>query len=322
MMRMVFAVLALVSAIASTPTAVAQGWPERPVHFVVPYPPGGNADVVARILANALQAKLGQSFIVDNKSGGAGAIGALAVARSSPDGYTFFFTANGPLLFAPELMKEHPYAWNKDFESVAIVTSTPLVLVVSSKSTIQSFSDFLDRAHKVGEKMTFASAGMGSSNHLLGEFIQKQLKLKWTTVQYRGTAPAMSDLIGGQVDFSIDQVNTAGPFIKAGTVRPLAVSSARRWPTLPEVPTMVELGHPELTASTFTAIMAPLATPKAIVAKLNASLAEVLGVPAIRERVEALGSQIEMMSPEKSAAFLANESATWTPIVREVAAQQ
>jgi tripartite-type tricarboxylate transporter receptor subunit TctC len=163
---------------------------------------------------------------------------------------------------------------------------------------------------------------MGSSNHLLGEFMQRQMKLKWTTVQYRGTAPAMNDLIAGQVDFSIDQVNTAGPFIKAGTVRALAVSSEHRWPVLPDVATMAELGHPKIIASTFTALMAPAGTPKPIIAKLNASLAEVLREPAVRERLEALGSKIEMMSPQKSAAYLANESATWTPIVRELAAKQ
>lgn len=322
MMRLFFAVLALVGAFAGSAVAAEQSWPERPVHFVVPYPPGGNADVIGRILANALQQKLGQSFIVDNKSGGGGTIGALAVARSTPDGSTFFFTANGPLLFAPELVKEHPYVWSEVFEPVAVVSSTPLVLLVSSKSPVKDLKDFIDRARKTGEKMTFASAGMGSSNHLLGELMQKQLKLKWTTVQYRGTAPAMNDLIAGQVDFSIDQVNTAGPFIKAGTVRALAVSSEHRWPVLPDVPTMAELGHPKIMASTFTALVAPAGTPKPIIAKLNASLAEAVREPSVRERLEALGSKIEMMSPEKSAEFLANESATWTPIVRELAAKQ
>jgi tripartite-type tricarboxylate transporter receptor subunit TctC len=321
-MRLFVVLLSLVGVLAIPAAAAEQSWPERPVHFVVPYPPGGNADVIARILANALQQKFGQPFIVDNKSGGGGTIGALAVARSAPDGYTFFFTANGPLLFAPELVKEHPYSWDKDFEPVSIVSSTPLVLLVSSKSSARNLDGFIDSARKSGEKMTFASAGMGSSNHLLSELMQRQLNVKWTTVQYRGTAPAMNDLIAGQVDFSIDQVNTAAPFIKAGSVRALAVSSKQRWPVLPNVPTMAELGYPKLIASTFTALMAPVGAPKQIIAKLSGGLAEVVRKPAVRQHIEAIGSHIEVMSPQESATFLGAESATWTPIVRELATKQ
>jgi tripartite-type tricarboxylate transporter receptor subunit TctC len=319
-MRKVFAALCLIGAIACP--AAAENWPERAVHFVVPYPPGGNADVVGRILAQALQQKLGQPFIIDNKSGAGGAIGSLAVAHSAPDGYTFLFSANGPILFAPELVKGHPYLWNKDFETVAAVSFTPLVLLVAQTSPMKSLDQLLERARSRGDKMIFASAGMGSSNHLLGEYMQKQMSLKWTTVQYRGTAPAMTDLIGGQADFDIDQVSSATPFINAGTVRALAVSSDHRWPALPDVPTMAELGHPEFVASTFTAMMAPAGTPKTIVAKLNAALAEIGTDPSLRKRIEALGSEVRVMSPEKSADFLAKESSIWTPLVREVAAQQ
>jgi tripartite-type tricarboxylate transporter receptor subunit TctC len=150
----------------------------------------------------------------------------------------------------------------------------------------------------------------------------KQLNLEWTTVQYRGTAPAMNDLIGGHADFSIDQVNSASPFIKSGAVRALAVSSEHRWPALPDVPTMTELGYPKFVASTFTVVMAPAKTPKAVIAKLNASLAEVVRDPAVGQRIEALGSEINVLSPEKSTAFLAEESAKWTPVVRELAARQ
>jgi tripartite-type tricarboxylate transporter receptor subunit TctC len=278
--------------------------------------------VVGRILGQALQQKLGQPFIIDNKSGAGGAIGSLAVAHSAPDGYTFLFSANGPVLFAPELVKGHPYLWSKDFETVAAVSFTPLVLLVAQKSPVKTFDQFLEQAHSRGEKMIFASAGMGTSNHLLSEYMQKQMNLKWTTVQYRGTAPAMTDLIGGQADFDIDQVSSATSFIKAGTVRALAVSSDHRWPALPDVPTMAELGHPQFIASTFTAMMAPSGTPRDIVAKLNAALSEVAVDPLVRERIETLGSELRVMSPEQSTDFLTKESSIWTPIVREVAAQQ
>lgn len=318
-MRVLIAGFAVAGILAFPAVASAQGWPEHAVHFVVPYPPGGNADVVGRILAQALQDKLHQPFVVDNKSGAGGAIGGTAVAHSTPDGYTFLFSANGPILFAPDLVKEHPYSWNKDFETVATVSFTPLVLLVNKKSSDRTFKDFVGHAGKDTGKLIFASAGMGTSNHLLSEYMQRQMKLKWTTVQYRGTAPAMNDLIGGHADFTIDQVNSATPFVKSGTVRALAVSSEHRWPVLPDVPTMAELGHPKLVASTFTALMAPAGTPSTVVAKLNASLAEVAREPNVRKRIEALGSEIKVMSPVNSAAFLAQESSKWTPIVRELA---
>jgi tripartite-type tricarboxylate transporter receptor subunit TctC len=322
MMRTLFAVLALAGALAFPAASSAQSWPERPVRFIVPYPPGGNADLVGRVVAQALEQKLHQTFIIENKSGGGGVIAGQAVANSPPDGYTYFFTANGPILFAPELVKERPYSWNKDFETVATVSFTPLIVLINQKSPINSFKEFIEHAQAAGGKTNFASAGMGSSNHLLGEYMEKQLNLKWTTVQYRGTAPAMNDLIGGHADFSIDQVNSASPFIKSGAVRALAVSSEHRWPALPDVPTMTELGYPKFVASTFTVVMAPAQTPKAVIAKLNASLAEVVRDPAVSQRIEALGSEINVLSPEKSAAFLAEESAKWTPVVRELAARQ
>lgn len=321
MKRLLFAVLALAGALAC-PAASAQNWPERPVHFVVPYAPGGNADVVIRIIAQSLQQKLHQSFIIDNKGGAGGVIGALAVAHAAPDGYTFLFSANGPILFASDLVKEHPYAWNKDFETVATVSFTPLVVVVNNKSADKTFKDFIAHAKTADGKMISAQGGIGSSNDLLSEYMKRQLNLKWTTVQYRGTTPAVNDLIGGHADFTIDQVNSASPFVKAGTLRALAVSSDKRSPVLPDVPTMAELGYPKLVASTFTAMMAPAGTPKTIVTKLNAGLAEAVREPNVRQRIEALGSEINVMSPEKSAAFLAEESAKWTPIVRELAAHQ
>lgn len=322
MMRRLCVLLALASALACPAVAAAQDWPNRPVHFIVPYPPGGNADVVGRVLAQALQEKLHQPFIVDNKSGAGGIIGALAVAHAAADGYTFLFSANGPILFASDLVKEHPYKWNKDFETVATVSFTPLAVVVNPKSPDKTFKDFVAHAKKANGKMIFASGGMGSSNHLFGVYVERQLKLKWTTVQYRGTTPALNDLIGGHADFTIDQVNSSTPFVKGGTIRALAVSSANRWPALPDVPTMAELGYPKLIASTFTALMAPARTPQVVVAKLNHTLAEVVREPTVRQRIEALGSEINVMSPKRSAAFLADESAKWTPIVQELAAHK
>ena len=314
----VVAALALAGALAGQ--AAAASWPDRPVHFIVPYPPGGNADVIGRIVANGLQQKLGQSFIVDNRSGGAGVIGGIAAAHAAPDGYTFLYSANGPILFAPELVTPPPYLWNRDFETVAVVTVTPLVLLVGKNSAMKSLDDLFARSR--GGGVIFASGGMASSNHLLGVYMQEQLQFAWTTVHYRGTAPAMNDLIGGQADLAIDQVSSATPFIAAGTVRPLAVTSDHRWPALPEVPTMAELGHPDMMASTFTALMAPAGTPKEIVAKMNAAVSEVAGDDGVRRRIEGIGAEVLIMSAERSAEFMARESSVWIPVVREIAAHQ
>lgn len=305
-----------------TAPAAAGNWPERPVRFIVPYPPGGNADVIGRIVAGGLQEKLGQAVIVDNRSGGAGAVGGIAAAHAAPDGYTFLFSANGPILSAPELVSPHPYLWNRDFEPVAVVTRTPLVVLVGGNSPMKTFADLVERAGSGSYRVIFASGGMASSNHLLGLYMEHELHLAWTTVHYRGTAPALTDLIGGQADVEIDQVSSATPFVAAGSVRALAVTSEHRWPALPDVPTMAELGHPDMIASTFTAVMAPAGTPRQIIAKMNADMAEVVGEDTVRRTIEDIGAEIPMMSPQQSADFLTHESEVWIPMVRDIAAHQ
>jgi tripartite-type tricarboxylate transporter receptor subunit TctC len=316
------AVYALALAAALTGPAAAEHWPERPVRFIVPYPPGGNADVIGRILAHGLEPRLGQSIIVDNRSGGAGAIGAIAAAHAAPDGYTFLFSANGPILFAPELTTPHPYLWSRDFATVAVVTQTPLVVLVGGNSAITTLDDLVTRARSGAGKVILASGGMASSNHLFSEYMERQLHLQWTTVQYRGTTPALNDLISGQADVTVDQVSSTTPFIAAGTVRALAVTSDHRWPALAGVPTMPELGHPDMLASTFTAMMAPRGTSAEIVATMNAAVAQAVGDPTVRARIEAVGAEVVVTSTEQAEAYLAHESAVWTPIVRDIAARQ
>ena len=231
----------------------AADWPSRNVRLIVPYPPGGNADVVGRIVAHALQAKLGQPFVVENKAGAGGLIGAEAVATSAPDGYTFLLSANGPILYAPELAARKPYDWRKDFVPVGTMSLTSLVLVVHPSVPAKTLAEFVDLARREGDKLVFAAGGMGTSNHLFSELIQSQLHLKWTTAQYKGTAPAMNDLIGGHVQFSIDQVSASLPLIRDGRVRALAVSGSKRVPWLPDVPTFVEQGYANLVGYTFVA---------------------------------------------------------------------
>lgn len=317
-MKIILSILATLFTLGTPTLGKAQDWPKRTVRLIVPYPAGGNADVVARIVAQGLQDELHQAFIVENKAGAGGVIGANTVIHSTPDGYTLLISANGPILFAPELVDPRPYVWDKVFTPVSTVSLTPLVVLVNAKFPAQDFKDFLAFAQKKGDELTFGSGGLGTINHLFSELMQNRLKLKWTTVQYKGTAPAMTDLIGGHVQFSIDQVSSAEPFIKQGVVKALAVTGEHRSSTLPNVPTLTELGYPNLVGYTFTAVMAPIGTPKDIVTKLHASLVTVLKNEKVRRNIEQLGAVVGTMPPDDFKAFLEKESATWTPIVQQL----
>jgi tripartite-type tricarboxylate transporter receptor subunit TctC len=310
--------LAALLAIAFPASTQAQGWPDRPVRLVVPYPPGGNADVVCRIVAEAMQNRLRQPFVVVNKAGAGGVVGGSFVAAAEPDGYTFLFSANGPILFAPELVQPRPYDWHKAFTPVSTVSLTPLVLLVHPSVPAKNLKEFLDYARSQGKNLNFASGGLGTTNHLFCEHMQDRLKLNWTTVQYKGTAPAMNDLIGGHAQFGIDQVATAVPFVKGGIVRALAVTGEKRSPLLPDVPTLVELGYPDLMGYTFTALMAPAGTPKDIVAQVYANLDAIMKDPAVAEKIQKLGADVGTMSPDLFGIFLERESRTWIPIVRRL----
>ena len=317
-MKKIIPLLFAICALTLPVHAQTQTWPTRPVRLIVPYPAGGNADIVARIVANALQAKLHEAFIVENKAGAGGIVGAMAVIQAAPDGYTLLLSANGPILFAPELAPQRPYEWDKAFTPVSLVSVTPLVVVVNPSLPVQDFKQFVAFARKEGDKLTFAAGGLGTINHLFSEYVQSKLNLKWTTVQYKGTAPAMTDLMGGQVQFSIDQVSSAAPFIAQRAVRALGVTSERRLTVLPNVPTLVEQGYQDLIGNTFTAMMAPANTPTDVLAKLHAALDEAAQDPKFREDIQRLGSEVTTMTPQDSKTFLERESAVWTPIVRKL----
>jgi tripartite-type tricarboxylate transporter receptor subunit TctC len=317
-MKRIIVLLVAICALTLPVKAKAQGWPTRPVRLIVPYPAGGNADIVARIVANTLQTNLHQAFVVENKAGAGGIVGAMAVIQAAPDGYTLLLSANGPILFAPELAPERPYEWDKAFAPVSLVSVTPLVVVVNPSLPVQNFEQFVDYARQKGEELTFAGGGLGTINHLFSEYMQSKLNAKWTTVQYKGTAPAMTDLMGGQVQFSIDQVSSAAPYIQQGSVRALGVTSEHRVAILPNVPTLVEQGYKELVGNTFTAMMAPANTPHEVIVKLQTALVEAGKDPKFRDDIEHLGAEVTTMTPEDSKSFLERESAVWTPVVRKV----
>jgi tripartite-type tricarboxylate transporter receptor subunit TctC len=306
-------------ALASAPvTALAQAWPAKPIRLVVPYPPGGNVDVAARIVAPGLEKALGQTVIVENRAGAGGMIAAEHVARAAPDGYTFFFTANGPLLYSPITFGKSTYQWDRDFVPVSSVSFTPLVLQVNSKVPVRTFRQLLDLVEKQPDKVTMASPGAGTTNHLVSELLQARTGARWVTVHYKGNAPATQDLLAGQVQFNFDQVSVSLPYIKDGRLRALAVTTQKRVAALPEVPTLMELGVADFTAETFTGIVAPKGTPQPVLERLQAELTRVLADREVIGRFDQLGAEARAMTPDVFATYLRRQYDTWAPVIRKI----
>jgi tripartite-type tricarboxylate transporter receptor subunit TctC len=306
-----------VLAVILTGPAAAQNWPERPIKLVVPYPPGGNVDGAARIIADKLQTALGQPVVIDNKAGAGGLVGGEFVAKAEPDGYTLLLGANGPILFAPEMASRRAYQWRRDFAPITMVSLTPVVLQVHPSLAAKSVKEFFELVRKEPGKLTMSSPGAGTTNHLLSEMLQDKMGLSWLTVQYRGNAPATNDLIAGHVNFNFDQMSVALPFIKDGRTRALGVTGAKRTAWLPELPTFTEAGFPEIEVATFTGLMAPAKTPPQVVAKLNTTLVTVLSDPDVKAKFQVLGAEAVPMSPEAFTQYLEKEDATWIPVIRK-----
>ena len=310
---------ALAAALLAKPVpAIAQEWPTKPIRLVVPYPPGGNVDVAARIVAPGLEKALGQTVIVENRAGAGGMIAAEHVARSAPDGYTFFFTANGPLLFSPITFGKSTYQWDRDIVPVSSVSFTPLVLQVNSKLPVRTFRQLLELVEKQPDKVTMASPGAGTTNHLVSELLQARTGVRWETVHYKGNAPATQDLLAGQVQFNFDQVSVSLPYIKDGRLRALAVTTQKRVPALADVPTLIELGVADFTAETFTGIVAPKGTPQPVLDRLHVELARVLQDRAVIGRFDQLGAEARAMTPDAFAAYLRRQYDTWAPVIRKI----
>jgi tripartite-type tricarboxylate transporter receptor subunit TctC len=297
-------------------TGSGQAWPTaKPITIVVPFPPGGSTDMIARVLATGMPSKLpGASVIVDNKAGATGTIGAAQVARAPADGYTLLVASLGPFVIAPHLIKV-PYDALKDLDPISIAVQAPNVLAVPANSPHKSLADVI-AFHKANPgKMSFASAGNGSSDHLTAELFWQETKTKGVHVPYKGGAPAMTDLLGGPVDATFMNINTGIPQIKAGKLRALAITSTKRSPLLPDVPTMEELGYKGVTVTSWQAMAAPKGLPADIKAKLHAAIVASLNEPAVKAKLLDLGFEILANTPEQFAAFEAAESARWKRVI-------
>ncbi|MBQ1761332.1 MAG: tripartite tricarboxylate transporter substrate binding protein [Aquincola sp.] len=314
--RLVLALAALPLATSPLALHAQAGYPNKPIKLIVPFPPGGNVDLSARILAPELARELGQPVIVENKAGASGTLGLDAVAKSAPDGYTLGIASPVNHLAAPSLYPKLPYDSIKDFTPVGLIASVPMVLAVGPSSPAKSVNELLALARSRPGAMTMASAGSGSGNHIVGELFQEATGVQFVHVPYKGSAPANTDLAGGHVDLHFDQLSSVLPLLQGGRLRALAVTTARRSSLLPDVPTLAEAGVPRFDASTTLGLVLPgKATPE-LATRLNQALDKVLLQPAVKEQFARLGADVKPGTPAEYADFIRSEIARTAKIVK------
>jgi len=311
--RAALCVLAL-GTLTSTP-AFAQAWPNKPIRLISVFPPGGSVDQVARILAQQLTKQLGQSVVVENVGGASGSIGTAAVARAAPDGYTFgvVFDTHGT---NPSLIPNIQFDTLKDLAHVTLIGTSPMALVASSKSKYNGVKDMLADARTV-KGINIGSIGTGSLGHLAMIQAGKQGGWSWTHVPYRGGGPLMNDTVAGHMPLAIGTVFLVMPHVKAGTVKPMAVTGAKRSPQLPDTPTLAEVGITNFEALAYWGVIAPAKTPPDVVDRLNAEIQKALKDPAVAERLGAQGMTITGQGPAEFSAFMKKEVERWSKIVKE-----
>jgi len=302
---------------AFTSFAAAQDFPAKPVRIVVPWPPAGNVDITARTVAPALGEALGQQVIVENRAGAGGRIGTEAVAKSAPDGYTLLLGSSGTVTAGPAVWKTLNFDPLKDFVAIGPIQSVPIVLTVAPKTPATTYKDYVALAKAKGGQLSIASAGNGSSNHLAIELLMRQANLKLLHVPYKGSGPALTDLIGSQVDSMMDQLTASIGHIREGRIRALAISSLKRSPLLPNVPTLDELGVKGYEATTFTGIFAPAGTPTVVVERLSKALHAAMARDDVRERYRTMGVEVMDLSQSDFAAFVRTDYQKWQKVARE-----
>ena len=296
--------------------APAQYWPAKPVRIVVPFAPGGTADALGRLVATKLAESLGQSFIVENRAGAGGTIGSELVAKAAPDGYTLVVSGVATHCIAPALSKNLPFDPLRDFTHIALFGGPPGVLVIHPSLPVKDLREFIAYAKAEGGKLAYGSPGNGTQGHLIAEQLKQVAGIEMTHVPYKGASLAVADLIAGHVPVTSTTLTTAATQIKAGRARALAVSSVKRVPDFPDVPTFGEMGLPELSASIWFSLSGPPGLHQEIVNRLNAEVRRALKLPDVRERLRPEGIEAGDLDPQQFAAFMAAELKRWAPVVR------
>ena len=305
-----FACLSLVHGVAA-----AQPYPSRPIRIVVPFAAGGATDLIARVTGQKLTESLGQQVVVENRPGASGMIGADAVARAAPDGYTLLMASTAEIAINPSLYPTMSYDPAKDLAPVTLAGITPLILVVNPGTPLRSVADIVAEAKK-GAKLSFASAGNGSVQHLAGELLKQTMSIDVAHVPYKGAAPALTDLLGGQVSLFFSGMPPAMPHVKSGKLRALAVTTTRRSPAAPDVPTMAEAGVTGFDISNWFGVFAPAGTPAAVLDRLNAEFVKALALPDVKERLASQGAETVGNSRDEFAAFIKAEAAKYAQLIK------
>jgi tripartite-type tricarboxylate transporter receptor subunit TctC len=295
----------------------AQAFPTKPVKIVAPFPPGGPIDVLARVVGERYQQKTGQSVVVENRPGGAGNIGIQAVAQAPADGHTWLFIPQGNITINATLMKDLPFNWERDFAPVTLIAYAPNILVVNPAVPANNVKELIQYAKANPGKLTYGSPGIGSSLHLIGELMKRDAGIEISHVPYKGTTQAMQDLLGGQISMMFGSAPTLMPQVKAGKLRALAVTSAKRTPAAPELPTLVESGLKRLDVPSWYGALVPAKTPKGVVEQIQSEIAAIVSADEVKQLLEAQGLYPVANRPDEFAAQIKRETAVWARVIRE-----
>jgi tripartite-type tricarboxylate transporter receptor subunit TctC len=313
-MKLCIAAIAL--AIAAGPALAADPYPTKPARIVVTYPPGGTSDLVARLSAQILADKLGKPFVVENRAGGGGNVGTEFVAKSPPDGYTLVQGTFGPMTTAPALYPNLAYAPAKDFAPVVVVAEVPNLLLVHPSVPVNTVAELVAYAKARPGKVPMAISSLGGTPHLLTKMFEQKAGIEFLSVPYKGTGPALNDLVGGQVLVDFDALPAVLPFVKAGRLKPIAVAGKARLPQLPDLPTMAEAGYPDVEISAWHGLLAPAGTPPEVIDTINRTLVTELRTPAMRAKLHDMGATVVAGTPAEMGAFLKDETQRWGDLIR------
>ena len=316
-MRFCTTIILLVATALPWSGASAQAWPSKPVRIVVPFAPGGTADTLGRLVAAKLGDSFKETFVVENRGGAGGVIGSELVAKAEPDGYTLVVSGVASHCIAPALRKDFPFDPLRDFTHIALFGGPPGVLVINPSLPVRNLKEFIAYAKAEDGKLAYGSPGNGTQGHLTAEQFKQVTGVRMTHVPYKGASLAVSDLIAGHVKVTSTTLTTAATQIKAGKARALAVTSSKRVPEFPDLPTFAELGYPELTATIWFSLSGPAGMPPEIVNRLNAEVRRILKLPDVRERLRLEGIEPGDLDPQQFTAFVAAELKHWAPVVRE-----
>lgn len=300
------------------PAMAAEQFPNRPIRFIVPYAPGGNVDISARTIGPRMSELLGQTVVVDNRPGAGGSLGTSLAAKATPDGYTLFVGSSGPLTVNPVIFKNLPYDTLRDFAPISTVQAVPLVVLASPKAGFNSIADLVSAAKAQPGKITMASAGAGTTNHFAIELFANMARINVLHVPYKGSGPALAELLGGQVATMVDQLSASIGYVKDGRLKVLAVTTTKRAAALPNTPTLDELGYKGFLAATRLGLLAPAGTPKPVIAKLNAAARKTMDTAAIAERFRGLGADPGASSPEEFHTLIRDELIQWRALVKKL----